>query len=64
MRMDYQIIVISEVHHARGKAVKGSSPLSIYSFDVTQTILLFEVTKTVDMSSRWSLHYKGWEPLL
>jgi len=40
MQKDYQIIVISEMHHdARGNAVKGSIPLSIDSFDVTQTIL-------------------------
>jgi len=27
MRMDYQIVVISEMHHdASGNAVKGSSP--------------------------------------
>jgi len=39
--MDYQIIVIGEAHHdASGNAVKGSNPLNIDSFDVTQTILL------------------------
>ena len=40
--MDYQIIVISEMHHftinASGNAAKGSSPLNIDSFDVTQAI--------------------------
>jgi len=41
MRIDYQIIVISEMYHdASGNAVKGSSPLTIDSFDLTQTILL------------------------
>ena len=51
--MDYQIIVISEMHHAAGgNAVKGSNPLNIDSFDVTQTILLLGVVKTFDMSLR------------
>jgi len=37
--MDYQIIVISEMHHdASENAAKGSSPLNIDSFDVTQAI--------------------------
>jgi len=51
--MHYQIIVISEMHHcARANAVKGSSPLNIDSFDVTQTILLLGVAEAWDMSSR------------
>jgi len=41
MRMDYQIIVISKMHHdASGNVVKEFSPLNIDSFDVTQKILL------------------------
>ena len=44
--MDYQIIVISEMHHdASRNAVKGSIPLNIDSFDMTQTILLLGSTK-------------------
>ena len=53
MRMDYHIIVISEMHNdARRNAVKGRRPQSIDSFDVTQTILLLGVAETFDMSSR------------
>jgi len=51
MRRDYQIIVISEMHHdASGNAVQGSNPLNIDSFYVIQTILLLGVAETVDMS--------------
>jgi len=51
--MDYQIIVISEMHHdASGNAAKGSSPLNIASFDLTQTLLLLGVVKAFDLSSR------------
>ena len=51
--MDYQIIVIREMHHdASGNAVAGSSPLNINSFDVTQTILLLRVRETFDKTSR------------
>jgi len=53
MRMDYEIIAISEMHHgARGNAVKGCSPLNIDSFDVIQAILFLGVAETFDMSSR------------
>jgi len=55
--MDYQLIVIREMHHdASENAVKESSLLNIDSFDVShhvnQTILLLGVLETFDMSSR------------
>jgi len=49
MRMDYQITVISEMHNdANGNAVKGSSPLNIDSFDVTQ-----RGRSTIKVENRW-----------
>ena len=61
--MDYQIIVISKMHHdASGNVVKEFSPLNIDSFDVTQKILLLGPPKLLTCH-QGSQHYKGWEPL-
>jgi len=57
--MDYQIIVIREMHHdASRNVVKGSRPLNTDSFNVIKKNLFLGVAKIFQVV-KGSQHYKG-----